>query len=200
MPSPTSTFAKTRGRTWGARGQDAPERWGGLQATKIRKESLMPARRALSGPKRGRPDRTNTAGPLSTPGFVLVRVRSFGSGVSWRPPRVRPPRGLSPSQTESPKGREHREAGGGGVSDPSLIRRHDTMGVAPVDSPPMRRYWCVGGDQECRDLGTQSHTDHLLQRPRGGALGWAEENTHQFPECPVPRPRVRGQTLRAALD
>ena len=136
MPSPTSTFAKTRGRTWGARGQDAPEKWGGLQATRIQEtKSLMPARRALSGPKRGRPDRTGTAGPLSTPGFVLVRVRSFGSGVSWRPPRVRPPRGLSPSQTESPKGREHRVAGGGGVLDPSLIRRHDTNGRSPSRLP-----------------------------------------------------------------
>ena len=194
MPSPTSTFAKTRGRTWGARGQGAPERWGGLQATRIQEtKSLMPARRALSGPKRGRPDRTGTAGPLRTPGFVLLRVKSSGTGVSWRPPRVRPPRGLSPSQTESPQGRGHRVAGGGGVLDPSLIRRHDTIGVARVDSPPMRRYWCVGGDQECRDLGTQSHTDHLLQRPRGGHSGGLRRTPTNSPSVPFLAPVCVGR-------
>ena len=136
---------------------------------------------------------------LGRPGPSVLRVSyscGIGPSVAAYPgglPVSAPPRGLSPSQTESPKGREHTVAGGGGVSDPSLIRRHDTMGVAPVDSPPMRRYWCVGGDQECRDLGTQSHTDHLLQRPRGGHSGGLRRTPTNSPSVPFLAPVCVGR-------
>ena len=103
-----------------------PEKWGGLQATNIAHAGALSA----VWSEAGQPGRSEAAGPLSAPGFVLLRDKSSSIGASWRPSRVRPPRGLSPSQTESPKGREHRVAGGGGVSDPSLIVRRNATSTA----------------------------------------------------------------------